>query len=145
MTLVRTRSIPTRSRGLFNDFDRLFNDVNPQVFQRPAVSGAPVDLFETDEALVLQMAVPGLSGEDLDISVDGRNLSVRGTLPELAAEDGRRYWVQNLARGEFNRSLKLPTTVDADAIEARVAHGMLILTMPKMAEAKVRKIAIANN
>ena len=57
-------------------------------------------------------------------------------------ENGRRYWLQTIARGDVSRTVKLPAAVEVDRIRAHVADGMLVLTMPKLAESKVHKIAI---
>jgi HSP20 family protein len=103
----------------------------------------PVDLYETEESIVLEMAVPGVRVEDLDISIEGRQLSTQGTLPEREGE-GRRYWLQNIPHGQFSRTITLPVTVEVDNIEARVHDGLLVLTMPKVAEARARRIAISN-
>ena len=149
MTLVRTRTLPRRMRtvdnDLFGEIDRFFGSPS---FARTSSGGYPVDLFETEHALVLEMAVPGLSSDDLDISVEGRLLSVRGTLSddgdaESSDDADRRYWLQSIPRGDFSRNVRLPASVDTDAIEARVLNGMLTLTMPKVAAAKVKKIAIS--
>lgn len=157
MAIVRRRnsaqSRPSQAWGLsnsdavgslFSDFDRIFNEL-----AAPYAGGAqtqwaqsyPVDLYETSENVVLQMAVPGVQVDDLDISIEGRNLSIRGTLPE-SDDDGRRYWLQSIPRGEFSRTVTLPANVDLDDIHASVDTGLLTLTMPKVAEAKARKITI---
>ena len=149
MTLVRTRTLPRRLRtvdnDLFGEFDRFFESAANPFFARTTSGGYPVDLYETEHALVLEMIVSGLGSDDLDISVEGRQLSVHGNLPESEEEDGveRRYWQQSIPRGEFSRNVRLPATIDTDAIEARVVNGMLTLTMPKLAEAKVKKIPIS--
>lgn len=103
--------------------------------------GYPIDLFETDTDLILEMAVPGVKTGDLDISIEGRQLSVRGRLSE-PDEDNRRYWLQGIPRGDLSRTVKLPAAVEVDKIQAHVVDGMLTLTMPKLAEAKVHKIAV---
>jgi HSP20 family protein len=69
-----------------------------------------------------------------------RSLAV--TLPEREGED-RRYWLQNIPHGQFSRTITLPVTVEVDNIEARVHDGLLVLTMPKVAEARARRIAIS--
>lgn len=145
MTLVRNRP----NRWMMDDdfvgsIDRLFDQISAPALgpTRSVGESHPFDLYETDEALVLQMAVPGSSADDLDLSIESRQLTVRASLADDQAED-RRYWAQGIPRGETTRSIKLPATVDADAIEARVDNGLLTLTMPKVQEAKVKKIAIS--
>ncbi|HKI57273.1 MAG TPA: Hsp20/alpha crystallin family protein [Trueperaceae bacterium] len=144
MALVRnTRTLPVRRFALdpFEEFDRMLDEFGGPFRRTGEMVGYPIDLFETDSDLVLEMAIPGVRSEDLDISIEGRQLSIRGKLPE-AAEDGRRYWLQSIPRGDMSRTVKLPAAVEVDKIEAQVADGMLQLTMPKLAEAKVHKIAI---
>jgi HSP20 family protein len=126
------------ANSLFQDFDRLFNEVATPVTN---AGGYPVDLYETDEQVVFEMAVPGVKVEDLDISVEGRQLLVRGKLP--TSEDGnRRYWVKNILTGDFTRTITLPNGVTTDNVEANVQYGLLRVVLPKVAEAKVKKIAI---
>jgi HSP20 family protein len=146
MALVRMRTRPESwnlANSLFQDFDRFFNDVAaPMANVSP---NYPVDLYETDEQVVFEMAVPGVKVEDLDISVEGRQLFVRGKLPS-AEDENRRYWVKNIPTGEFTRTVTLPNGVNTENVEANVQHGILRVVLPKVAEAKVKKIAInANN
>jgi HSP20 family protein len=128
--------------NLFGDFDRVFGELAAPAFAQGQWAQAyPVDLYETAETLVLEMAVPGIAAEDLDISIEGRQLSIRGQLPENE-DDGRRYWLQSIPHGQFSRTVTLPTNVEHEQIDARVENGLLRLTMPKVAEAQARKIAI---
>ncbi len=152
MTIVRTRSgrsFPTRGWDLSNvgnilsDFDRIFAEMTgPQLSSAQAQFHYPVDLYETGEHVVLEMAVPGVKAEDLDVSIEGRQLTIRGRLPDTDGEE-RRYWVQSIPRGEFSRTVTLPTTVVVDNVQAKVHGGLLTLTMPKVVEAQARKIAIS--
>jgi HSP20 family protein len=144
MALVRNaRTLPIRRFALdpFEGFDRMLGEFAAPFPGRGEWLGYPIDLYETDAELVLEMAVPGVKTEDLDISIEGRQVSVRGRLPE-PEEDSRRYWLQSIPRGDVSRTVKLPAAVEVDRIEAHVVDGMLTLTMPKLAEAKVHKIAI---
>jgi HSP20 family protein len=145
MALVRTR--PIRTWGLdpepLDSIDRLFERLTGPAYATAAdaVNAYPFDLYETDDAIVLEMAVPGVDADDIDLSIEGRQLSIRATVPEAGGED-RRYWTQTIPRGDVGRTVKLPVGVDADAVSARVRDGLLTLTMPKVHEAKVKKIAI---
>lgn len=146
MAIVRMNPNPVRlSNNLFNDFDRLFSDLASRSTVTNETLNYPADLYETDNHIVLEMAVPGLSAENLDISVEDRNLIIKGKFSEEKSEENqdRRYWMQSISRSEFSRSLKLARSVDVDNIAATVENGMLKLEMPKAAEAKVRKIEIS--
>ncbi|ADH63935.1 MAG: Hsp20/alpha crystallin family protein [Deinococcota bacterium] len=124
---------------LFNEFDRLWSEVASS-FGRWAES-YPVDLYETGEEVVLEMAVPGISKDDLDISLEGRQLTIRGNYNPAASEE-RRYWLQGIPRGAFSRTLTLPAGVEVDKVQATVHNGLLRISMPKTPEAKARRIAV---
>ena len=129
---------------LVTEFDALFEQLGPAMRGRaPWTQGYPVDLYETANAYVVEVAVPGIRVEDLDISIEGRQLTIQGTLPE-SGDENRRYWLQSIPRGDFRRSVSLPAGVDADDVEANVHNGMLTLRMPKIADARARKITISN-
>lgn len=142
---ARGMSAPVVRRGLtedlFDGFGRFFDELSPM---RVDNGGFGMDLFETEDALVLELAVPGLTAEAIDVSVEGRQLTVRADLPNGTDHADRRYWLRSIPRGTFTRNVRLPATVDTDAIQAQVQHGLLSLRMPKVAEAKTRKIEIAN-
>ena len=143
MTLIRTRPIRTTTPdALFDPFDRLFDLMSSS--PPPRDTDTPMDLYETDDALVLELAVPGLTASDLDVSIEGRDLTIRADVATPDTE-GRRYWTRTIPRGQTTRSLKLPNSVDVDRVEARVQDGLLTLTMPKVNEAKVKKIEIQAN
>lgn len=149
MALVRMRpSRPLAVRNwnelgnVYNEFDRLFNEMAGPLMGRGQMLEYPADLYETSEALVLEMAVPGLRAEDLDVGIEGRQLTIKGKLPEATDDEERHYWFQGIPRGEFTRTVTLPTTVETDNIEAKVKDGLLSLSLPKVAEAKAKKIAI---
>lgn len=147
MTLVRnTRSAPVRwtlGDDPFSAIDRLFQDLGGTVGSRDDAN-YPMDLFENDEALVIELAVPGVKADDLDISVEGRQLTIRASLPAIPEGEQRRYWLQAIPRGALTRTVRLPANVDVDGVRASVNDGMLTLRMAKVAEAKVRKIEIEN-
>jgi HSP20 family protein len=131
----------------FQQFESLLQPVSSRAEGALFANPYPIDLYEDGDNVVLEMAVPGLRPEQLDISLEGRQLSIRGTLPETdeSEDGGRRYWSKAIVRGEFQRNVTVPAGVDPERITARVDQGLLILTMPKAAEAKARKIAIDNH
>jgi HSP20 family protein len=129
---------------LFDDFERFLGQTTfPTAARFEPMMGYFVDLYETDQHLVLEMAVPGVKVEDLDISIENRQLTITGTLPALLEDEKRRYWLQSIPHGQFSRTFTLPVTVETEGIEATVRDGLLSLTMPKVAQARARKIAIS--
>ncbi len=123
--------------------DRLFEDsfVRPLSWFMP-VNGAsvlPLDMFETDEEVVVRASVPGVDPKDIDISVTGDVLTIQGTMPE--DQEGN-YYLRERRCGAFRRSISLPVPVDTDKAKAEYEHGVLTLTLPKAEEAKPKAIQV---
>jgi HSP20 family protein len=108
----------------------------------PEEIGMPVDLCETKTALVARFALPGVSPDDIDVTITGDTLSVRGALRETALEPGSRYLVREHRAGVFTRNISLPLPVQADEVQAETENGILTLTMPKLEQARARTIKI---
>lgn len=152
MTIVPLSPFPRRGRSrraldvysdfapVFAEFDRLMRPRSDESHQ----GSYATDLYETTDGLVLEMAVPGVKADQIDISIEGRQLTVRGTSERVDSEtsDDRRYWLQSISRGEFVRQVAVPTGVKADEISASVTDGILRVVMPKAPEAVARKIAV---
>ena len=97
-----------------------------------------VNIREEDEAYVLSALVPGLNADDLNIQVLEDVVRVQG---EFKAEE-QSYLVNELPNGSFTRTLRLPSVIDADHVEAHMADGVLTLTLPKAESARPKKISI---
>jgi HSP20 family protein len=123
--------------------DRLFEDS----FMRPRASeagaGIPLDVLMTQDALVVDAALPGVKPEDVDISVLGNTLTIsaRSSSEERREEGG--YLYQEVRRGSFSRAVTLPSNVRPEAATATFENGMLRLSIPKAEEAKPRHIHIS--
>ena len=108
----------------------------------------PVDAWETEQAFVVQLDLPGLTPDQVDVNFDRNTLTVRGTrgatIPQ--AENGeRRVFIAERTPGSFSRSLRFPQYVESTKIEAAFTNGVLTITVPKAETAKPRKIEIATN
>ena len=97
-----------------------------------------VNIREEDEAYVLSALVPGLNADDLNIQVLEDVVRIEG---EYKAEDAQ-YLVNELPQGSFTRTLRLPVAIDAEHVEAKIAEGVLTLTLPKAESARPKKINI---
>ncbi len=130
---------------LRNEMDRLWNGVfGPADGLHPAVSrGQPAaNVWERDDALLVEMEVPGVKSDQVDISVAGGELSIKVARPEVA-ENVVAYHRRERPSGSFTRVLRLPVEVDANRVEAELHDGVLTITLPKAESAKPRKIAVA--
>lgn len=101
----------------------------------------PLDIYETDEGLVLEADLPGVSGENLRVCVNGNVLEIYGKVKWPVPEDARAIY-EELRLGNFFRSLILPDDVNADAISAEFQNGVLRLVLPKLSQAKPRRIEV---
>jgi HSP20 family protein len=102
-----------------------------------------VDVFEKDDKFVVKAELPGMKQEDVDVSVVGDTLTIKGekkTETEVKEDD---YYRCERSYGSFYRSIPLPSTVDASKIEASYGDGVLEVTLPKAAEVKPKRIAVS--
>jgi HSP20 family protein len=104
----------------------------------------PVDIYETDDALVLTAMLPGVSKDDVSIEVHNNILILRGERKPAAAVQDERYYRRECVYGPFQRSFVLPTIVDQERVQATYHDGILELRLPKVEAAKPRRIAIAS-
>ena len=102
---------------------------------RPAV-----DAYENEDEVVLEVSLPGVAPEDVEVTFDKDSLTVAGTIP---ARDAEKSWVlRERGRGEFKRRFALQTPIDVDKVDARFEAGILTLRLPKSEAVKPRKIEI---
>jgi HSP20 family protein len=102
-----------------------------------------LDLSETSDAYTVELAVPGLKAEDIDITIENSVLTVRGEVKQEKDERKRNYHRIERRYGAFTRTVGLPTSVRSDSITAELKDGILRLEIPKSEERKPRKISVA--
>ncbi|MBW3612544.1 MAG: Hsp20/alpha crystallin family protein [Chloroflexi bacterium] len=133
--------------SLRSAMDRLFEDsfVSPMSWR--TISGGEsvtpaIDVHETPDDLVVTAVLPGLKAEDVEITMTGQNLTLRG---EFKADDDverDQYLYRERRYGAFSRSLQLPVRVEGDQADATFTDGILTLRIPKAEEVKPRQIRI---
>jgi HSP20 family protein len=129
----------------FADLNRIQREFEKSYFgprTRPADFAPPVDVHEDAEALLVRADLPGVKREDIEISVDGNVLTLKGDRKFEKEEEGRRYHRVERSYGSFVRQFQLPSNVDPSNIDAKFADGVLNLRLPKKAELKARKIDV---
>ena len=101
-----------------------------------------VDIYETEESLVVEAELPGVDPKDIDVSVDEGVLSLKGErkLEKVVKEEN--YHRVERAYGLFQRSVRLPSDVDADAIKANYDSGVLKVSVPKVEPRKPKSVPI---
>lgn len=98
-----------------------------------------VNIREEDDEYILSSLVPGLKAEDLNIQVLDDVVRIEG---EYKSEDVE-YLVNELPSGSFSRTLRMPTPIEADRVEAKIAYGILTLRLPKAESARPKKIKVS--
>ena len=101
-----------------------------------------VDVFEDKDAVKIVAELPGVTQEDVKISLENQTLTVRGEKRQVAEEKTERVHRYERTYGAFERTFALPGTVDADRIEAAFAVGLLTVSLPKVERARPRQIEI---
>jgi HSP20 family protein len=130
--------------------DRLFNQMLGDLWSSPMSTeevstrrwSPAVDIRETDEALVLTAELPGLTKEDVQITLENQVLTLSGERKFEKEAKGENYHRIERSYGAFTRAFTLPTHVKTEKVDASFEHGVLTVTLPKMEESKPRRISI---
>jgi HSP20 family protein len=102
----------------------------------------PVDIHETDDALIFTVDLPGVPKDAVNIEIHQNTLMLRGERKPAADVQADRYYRSERAYGAFQRSFVLPTLVDQEHVQATYKDGILELRLPKSEAAKPKRIAI---
>lgn len=124
--------------------DRLFEEaLAPFPFwsEARAVNRVPVDIYEDADRYVVRALLPGVAPDQLELTCRDNHLVLAGAV-KIAPPDGMKAIVSEIGELNFRRELSLPTAVDADRAEASYEHGVLTLTLPKVAAAVAKKIPV---
>ena len=153
------KGLQRRAAGMMNpfeDMERWFDDFFPRRWMRPrwefpsfpefesSFEGRypKVDVINRDSEVVVRAELPGVSKENLDVSMADNKLTIRATTHSEQKEEKEEYYRREMSRGEFQRTLIIPDDVDAEKIQASFKDGILELTMPKLKSAERRSIKV---
>lgn len=133
--------------SLRSAMDRLFEDsfVSPVTWRTLGGSETltpPLDVHETADELVVTASLPGMKAEDVEITMTGQTLTLRGEFKADEHVKQEQYLYRERRFGSFSRTLQLPVRVQGDQAKASFANGILTLTIPKAEEVKPRQIRI---
>jgi HSP20 family protein len=120
--------------------DQAFNERWARDYHQAQVWQLPIDAFTSEDAIVIKANVPGLKPEDLQITLEGDTLTIRGELKNGA--ETRNYLLRERANGKFERVLTINTPLDANKVEANFEEGVLTLTLPKAETVKPKQIKV---
>jgi HSP20 family molecular chaperone IbpA len=118
------------------EVDRLQESTTPTRAFMPTA-----DIFETEEALTVVLEMPGVAKDNVDVSVEGGILTVEGRI-DFGKYEGLRPVYGEYNVGPFRRSFRLSSRIDQGQINAEMRDGVITLVLPKVEEAKPRRITI---
>ncbi len=134
-------------RELERTMDRLFEDVFGPWYRPFADSGragsryVPVDIYTTDENVVVIAALPGVHPDDVEVTFEGNTVTIKGEFPQ-PEEPNMNWHLQERYYGPFERTIRLHIPVNMEKAEALFEHGLLKLVIPKAEEIRPRKIKV---
>jgi len=128
----------------FQDLD-VFERRMRRMLEDFGVAPAPLpaaDMYETETELVVELDVPGFEEQELQLEVVDATLTVKGEKTEEKEEKEKSFYLHERLEKHFERRFKLPREADLDRVEARFHTGVLEVHVPKVEEAKARKVEI---
>ncbi len=122
--------------------DRLFDDAFTRPIGLIGTTLPAIDLYQTNDAVVVKAALPGFKPEDVQVSVTGDVLTLRGEYKQNEEQKNATYHLREQRYQSFERSVMLPTQVETEKAKADFENGILTIVLPKSEEVKPKTITI---
>jgi HSP20 family protein len=126
--------------------NRLFDDTLMSTRRlEPFRQLVPIDVQESEDNYVIEASLPGIKPEEVEVTANDNMLTIHATRKheeEKTAEKGTRYVRRERYEGEMYRTVALPSSIDAGKVDATYEHGVLIVTVPKIAPVKPTQIPV---
>ncbi len=132
---------PFLSDNYFDDMDKMISEFMPISRGNKGFMPA-VDMYEDDDNVVVETQLAGIDPEKIDISIENDVLCIKGEGEKKTEVEEKNYYRKEIRRGNFYRSIPLPTRVDGDKASAVAEEGILKIYIPKASEAKPKSIKI---
>jgi HSP20 family protein len=137
-----TRWEPTRPLSMREAMEQLFDEsVWWPIGRDMGALQAPMDVYTDGDGYTVEVALPGVKPEDINVEMIGNTLTISGEY-KFEAPEGRQYLVRQRQAGNFQTTVTLPDAADAAKAQATFEHGLLRLHVPKSETAKPKKIAL---
>lgn len=125
--------------------DRWLEEGLPRPWRMAGFDGeafCPVDMYETDNEVVVRAALPGVKPEDVEVTITGETLTIKGESKQEEQEKKANYFRQENWYGNFARTITLPSMVEADNAQATFENGVVRITIPKAQAARPKTIRL---
>ncbi len=130
------------STSLQKEMNRLLDDfLRREDFFHPG-NYPLLDISETYNNIIVKAELPGIAPKDVDVSTSGDILTIKGEKKEEKEQKGKHFHRVERSYGSFSRTISLPKSVNIDAVKAEYKNGILEINLPKIEEAKARKIEV---
>lgn len=134
---------PVREMMTLRDaMERLFDDAVTRPVNMTGSSIPAIDLYQTNDMVVVKAALPGFKPDDVQISVTGDTLTLHGEYKQENEQKDTAYHIREQRYGSFERAVMLPTDVQTDKAKADFENGILTVTLPKSEQVKPKTISI---
>ncbi|MBI2858737.1 MAG: Hsp20/alpha crystallin family protein [Chloroflexi bacterium] len=137
------RELASLRRAMDNIFEDTFFRPSRIISEQGPELEAPMDMYQTDDDVVVKASLPGVKPEEVEISVMGNTLTIKGEHQEEKEEKDKDYIRRERSYGAFSRSMVIPVAIQADKAAADFKDGVLTLTLPKAEEIKPKQIKIS--
>ncbi len=143
---LRTNPMFGIAPGCSREMDRLLSDIfNRDVFRLNGDWVPVVDVTENKDEVIVRAEVPGMTKEDITVTLQDNVLTLRGEKKQEKEEKDASYHRMERSYGSFVRSFNLPTVVQVDKVKAAYKDGVLTITLPKAEEVKPKEISVLVN
>jgi HSP20 family protein len=146
MDLIPWKPFREELTSMRREMERLWDRfLSETPLARPFLEGwqPTADLTETKDAIVVKAELPGMEPKDIDVTVSGDILTIKGEKEKEEEKKDEKYHYTERYYGSFQRSFRLPAAIQPDKIDAVFDKGILTITLPKTPEAKTKEIKVA--
>ncbi len=126
----------------FDDMDKMFNEMLPAVKGSQFGFTPAVDMYEEKDNIIVETQLAGIDPDKINVSIENDVLCLEGEAEKKSEVDDKNYYRKEIRRGNFYRSIPLPTKVEGDKASAINEDGVLKISIPKAAEVKPKSIKI---
>lgn len=136
------REMTTLRNNMNRLFDETFSSLSLERTNGNQAFGVALDVVENDDEYTVKASVPGVPADKIDVTVNNNVLTIRGEVEDESEKTEQNYHLRERRYGMFSRTISLPSSVEADNIDASCENGVLTVHIPKAEEVKPRKITV---